>query len=190
MPEPVSKNYKGIENVVQDLKSIDSLANWDPDKLVEAAQLVARELKKSSDLSTQIYRFLTSVRKIELQTRGAGGAGVFERKKVVLLKPKFVYAVSKKPALRPLYQVIEAATETIKTDREKGYQEFQQLITFIEAVVAYYGYKEEGEDHGRAEPREDRSTPRGQDPRSRPDPAANRPADRGRQGRDWDRRPR
>jgi CRISPR type III-A-associated protein Csm2 len=63
------------------------------------------------------------------------------RREALLLRPKFAYAVSRKPALRPLYLVTEAMMEKLQREGKEWRRDFQELINFMEAVVAYYDYK-------------------------------------------------
>jgi len=102
------------------------------DRLVDIAQKMGKHLAHSLR-TTQIRRFLDSVRKIDsLSDKGRK----FDPDSVILLKPKLAYAVGRNAGIRPLMEVLEPAI----TAGSKEYPDFKKLIALIEGIIAYHKY--------------------------------------------------
>lgn len=113
---------------------------WSEEALVKEAEEVARKLweqqgkKEDNALDTQIRKILDGVRKLDAAFDRSGPKG-FNPGRVTLLRPKLAYAVSRNKALRPLYEALEAVIPKVRIK-----EDFDQLIDFVEAVVAYHKF--------------------------------------------------
>jgi CRISPR type III-A-associated protein Csm2 len=123
-----------IDGTVQEIGRLRQLSQWEPDKLIDAAQEVARELRGFGDtaLETQTYKILAAVRKLEILMRSEFQAGP-----VRFLRPKLAYAVSRKKQLQPFVRVLDAAIGKVANT-----EDFERLLSFAEAVIAYHRYEE------------------------------------------------
>ncbi len=129
-----------VEGIVKEIGGLKQLSQWSPDNLINAAQKVARELKGFGDtaLETQTYKILAAVRKLELfYEREVRARKAFQPGWVKLLRPKLAYAVSRKEQLYPFFQVLDAAIGKVSEE-----EDFDQLLRFTEAVIAYHQYEE------------------------------------------------
>ena len=62
-----------------------------------------------------------------------------EKTAFILLKPKMAYATAKSKSLKPLKDVFNEAFDAIDTsNNEKGEKHFENLMDFMEAVLAYH----------------------------------------------------
>jgi CRISPR type III-A-associated protein Csm2 len=116
-----------VRKIAESLKKMRQLSEWSADEIVKNAESVANKLTQSrQQLDTQIRKFLDAMRQIERK---------FSKEKVVLLKPKLAYAVSRNPDLLPLFEVLEPAIDRVSNENE-----FKKLVSFMEAIVAYYKF--------------------------------------------------
>jgi CRISPR-associated protein Csm2 len=110
------------------------LKNLSADELVNIAKKMGEYLKENGLKTTQIRKFLDSIRKIESQS---DKGKKFNPDAVILLKPKLAYAAGRDwNRIKPLMEVLEPAI----TAGSKGYDDFKKLVALIEGIVAYHKY--------------------------------------------------
>jgi CRISPR type III-A/MTUBE-associated protein Csm2 len=119
-----------IQNdIVRKVCEVERLSAIPEEKLVTWANvlgaLLAHDLKMA-----QIRRFMGAVLKVEVK-----GPKGFRRDEVVYLKVLLAYAAGRNKAVRPLLAVIDPMI-----DRIEGWEDFQQLVRFVRAVVAYHKF--------------------------------------------------
>lgn len=107
-----------------------NLRNWNARDMVEYAQELTNALPKG--LHTQLRKIFGAFRKLQLD---------FTKRKfsiddIVLLKPRLAYAVARKSELEKVCKAIDKAI-----DKVEDYEDFEVLVNFIEAIVAYYKRK-------------------------------------------------
>jgi len=123
-----------IQNdIVSKVCEVERLSAIPEEKLVTWANvlgaLLAHDLKMA-----QIRRFMGAVLKVEVDVRLEGPKG-FRKDQVVYLKVLLAYAAGRNKAVRPLLAVIDPMI-----DRIEGWEDFQRLVRFVRAVVAYHKF--------------------------------------------------
>jgi CRISPR-associated protein Csm2 len=103
-------------------------AEW----LNEAAELIGLLLKAYGISTSQIRRYLDSLRKIKVESASES----FSPSDVLLQQVKIAYAAGKDNNLNFLYEVMKPAI----MQGSKDYQYFEQLLRFVEAIVAYHRF--------------------------------------------------
>ncbi len=122
---------KKSKESAQEINLPPKLSEWRVEALVNTAKGLAEEL--SQGLDTQLRRIFDSVRRVELDFQREER---FSRDDVLLLKPRLAYAVARQEKLRPIFTWLDKAI-----DRVQDGSDFQRLVQFIEAVLAYYKYE-------------------------------------------------
>jgi len=113
----------------------DPLKTWKGKELIDSARKMAEELSKQK-LDTQLRKIFDTLRKIEMDFERLGIKDEEEvEEKVVLLKPRLAYTAARTSQLKRLIEVLSDAIDRVH-DRE----DFEKLIAFMEAVLAYYKY--------------------------------------------------
>ncbi len=90
-------------------------------------------LLKAYDISTsQIRRYLDSLRKIKANTT----KDMFNGADVLLQQVKIAYSAGRDRDLVFLYDVLKPAI----IEGSKGYEQFEQLLRFVESIIAYHKF--------------------------------------------------
>lgn len=114
------------------IDQIKKLNDYTAEMLVSDAMNIAKQI---TELKTaQIRRLFGEVKRMQMDFE----RGSFSRDRVVLLKPKLAYAVSRKREIEPLKRALETCINKISTDREQGLKDFETFVNFFEAVLAYH----------------------------------------------------
>jgi len=146
-----------IEEIVAHVNTLAKLDAWLPDDLLAAANTVAGALGAFQDtaLETQTYKFLAAARKVDLlyERDTRRGQASFNPSRVKFLRPKLAYAVSRKRELYPFFQVLDTAIGKVTDEND-----FDHLMSFVEAVIAYHRFKA-------VERQQERSRPNGRSSR-------------------------
>jgi CRISPR-associated protein Csm2 len=100
--------------------------------LNESAELLGLLLRAFDIKTSQIRRYLDSLRRIKTDT----SRDSFNASSVLLQQVKIAYAAGRKPELDFLYEVMKPAI----TEGSRGYEYFEQLLRMVEAIVAYHKY--------------------------------------------------
>lgn len=122
---------KKSKELPQEISFPPKLSEWRVEALVDTAKGLAEEL--SQGLDTQLRRIFDSVRRVELDFKREER---FSRDDVLLLKPRLAYAAARQEKLRPIFTWLDKAI-----DRVQDESDFQRLVQFIEAVLAYYKFE-------------------------------------------------
>lgn len=109
------------------------LSEISAEELVKIAQEMGNHLKNRGLKTTQIRRFLDSVRKLDVQFNKGKN---FTPDNIILLKPKLAYAAGRNSEVKPLMDVLEPAISA----GGKSYKDFKKLLSLIEAIVAYHKF--------------------------------------------------
>ncbi len=94
--------------------------------LVTAAENLGRKLARNLKTS-QIRKIYGAVKKIQMSDK-------FDRKDLVLLKPKLAYAAARNTAVTDLKDALTQAIDQVGDDREK----FKNFVDFFEATLSYH----------------------------------------------------
>ncbi len=131
-----------VANIIKALSGLRDLASWNLEGAVNSAREIARRLGTESDagLDTQVYKFLSSIRRIEMAVERAASEN--EREMVIatnipMLRPRLAYAASRKKELYVVYEVLNEAIPKVKKVAD-----FKRLLQFIEAIVAYQRFNQ------------------------------------------------
>lgn len=100
--------------------------------LNDSAELMGLLLKAYGISTSQIRRYLDSLRKI----KATSTADTFSPSDVLLQQVKVAYAAGRKSELTFLYEVMKPAI----TEGSREYHYFEQLLRFVEAIVAYHRF--------------------------------------------------
>lgn len=118
----------GIVQAIERLASFDALSAND---LIQHATTVARRLG-GEEVKTQLYKVLATFRRLEREFKRSG----FQSDKVRLLTVGLVWAASRHQKLNSFFPVMDAAINKVNNDKD-----FDKLVRFVEAIVAYNAYK-------------------------------------------------
>jgi CRISPR-associated protein Csm2 len=117
-------------------KFIDKgLKNLPAENLIKWAEEMGKFLVDKGLKTTQIRKFLDSVRKLDTSFKKGQE---FNSESVILLKPKLAYAAGRQSSVKPLMNVLEPAI----TAAQESYESFKKLLIFIESIVAYHKFHE------------------------------------------------
>jgi CRISPR-associated protein Csm2 len=105
--------------------------------LIESAELIALILKAFDTSTSQIRRYLDGLRKIKVSSSPV----LFSPSDVLLQQVKIAYAAGRDSDLDFFYHVMKPAIEI----GSKSYAHFEQLLKFVEAIVAYHKYYKGGD---------------------------------------------
>jgi len=115
---------------IQFPENLENLKDWDTKEMVEFAQELVNNLNKG--LHTQLRKIFGNFRKLELDFK----KHPFSTDEVILLKPRLAYAVARKTDLEPIFDVLDKAIDKVNVQKD-----FEMLLRFLEAIVAYYKHK-------------------------------------------------
>lgn len=104
------------------------MGEWKVEELIKEAEEVAKGLSDKRD--TQLRKIFDSLRKVE-----RGFEKEFKKDELLFLKPRLMYVASRHRDLRSLVESI-----INKLDEVKKSEDFQYLLNFVEAVIAYYKF--------------------------------------------------
>lgn len=127
------------EEVVGQVRIHRIVAEDDPKALVEDAWKLAGRMRQKDSVKTQIRRLLGVMRQIEMiwprrvKTSEERRQEAEARRQLLLFKPRLAYQVSRNHNLEPLEKVLQRGIDLVD-NREQ----FQRLLQFFEATVAYY----------------------------------------------------
>lgn len=126
------------QGVVAKVEKAAAVATIRAEELVEWAEVLGSVL--AVEIKTaQIRRFLGAVLKVDTEVR-KGGRSSFDNRQVVFLKVHLAYAAGRHKGVRPLLQVMVPLLERVRPAKEDGWQDFRELVRFVQAVVAYHKF--------------------------------------------------
>lgn len=121
-----------INEIVQAIGRLTSFNALSANDLIQHAKTVAQKLG-GEDVKTQLYKVLATFRRLEREFK----RDEFNRDKALLLNVGLAWAAYKhKDKLSPLFLVLDAAIKKISSMGD-----FEKLVKFVEAIVAYNAYK-------------------------------------------------
>jgi len=141
----ISSVVKQYQNELIDrfiLKQLDTCPNLKEVKsklLIEWAEVLAAFLVGRGLKTNQIRKFLDGVRKVEVNIKRSSPEE-FTSKEVMFLKVHLAYAKARQEAVKPLMFVMNSAIDKVREEGKEGFKDFEQLIKFVEAVVAYHRF--------------------------------------------------
>lgn len=113
--------------------SLESLAQWKAEDLVERADGIGRELENKNVTTSQIRSFLDEVNKIEAETRRSRDS--FDKSRVVFLDIQLAYAAGREEKLTDFAKFFSAAVKKVH-----GKEDFDRFVKLTQAVVAYHRF--------------------------------------------------
>ncbi len=122
-----------VNELKQKVMKYSNLEDLPAEDLIEIAEKMGKYLKEKDLKTTQIRKFLDSVRKIDYQFNIGKS---FNKEKVILLKPKLAYTAGREAKVKPLMEVLDPAI----TASSSSYESFKKLIALIEGIIAYHRY--------------------------------------------------
>lgn len=121
------------QEIIQEIKNLDSgLHSYSIRHLVNHAKEFGEHLNRQRLQTNQIRKFLDAVNRLKVTITQEREFSKIEPE-IVLLKPKLAYAAARQKAAKPLSDVISEAI-----NRVKNIEDFERLVQFIEAIVAYH----------------------------------------------------
>lgn len=115
-----------------DGKDIDVSTKDAAQLLNDSAELLGLLLKAFEISTSQIRKYLDSLRKIKANS----SPDTFSPSDVLLQQVKIAYAAGRDSDLNFLYEVLKPAI----TNGSNDYEHFEQLLRFVEAIVAYHRF--------------------------------------------------
>ena len=125
--------------IVDEIAQLSGFSEYGIRQMVTRASEFGRALNQGQLKTNQIRKFLDAINRVKAQVIEAGlgdDAEVLPVKiegEIVLLKPKLAYAAARQKAAIPLSKVMSAAI-----DKTITFGDFNQLVQFIESVIAYH----------------------------------------------------
>lgn len=120
-----------IKRIVEAIGRLTSLNNLSANDLIQYAKTISRQLG-GEEVKTQLYKVLATFRRLEREFKRSG----FQSDKVRLLTVGLVWAASRHQKLNSFFPVMDAAINKVNNDKD-----FDKLVRFVEAIVAYNAYK-------------------------------------------------
>lgn len=111
---------------------------WILDKItpecIKFSEGFGRYVKNNGLTTSQIRNVFGELKRIQMKGFDS------ETTSFLLLKPKMAYAVARdgKRGLRQLTDVFNAAYELVDVDSDKGNKQFENLMHFMESILAYH----------------------------------------------------
>ena len=115
-----------------DGKEVDFPTKKSAELLNESAELLGLLLKAFGVSTSQIRRYLDSLRRIKVNSSMKS----FNESDVLIQQVKIAYAAGRDSDLIFLYEVMKPAI----TEGSQAYHCFEQLLRFVEAIVAYHRF--------------------------------------------------
>lgn len=107
------------------------------------ADQIAKESQKVK--TTQLRKFFNAIKKLHQETRGTGGTGDINKVKTETIKliPQLIFAKGRDVITEDFYKLLEACLlkegqRGKKESRFSNYKEFENFVSFLEAIVAYH----------------------------------------------------
>jgi CRISPR-associated protein Csm2 len=139
---PVLEREQGYlinDYILKEMDAYENLAHVPSRGLIAWAEVLAALLVAVGLRTNQIRKFLDSVRKLEVNIKRKA-AEEFTTKEVVFLKVHLAYAKARQDSVRPFMLVMNKALDKVRDEGKEGFADFEQLVRFVEAVVAYHKY--------------------------------------------------
>lgn len=128
------------EAIVKNVLEGQPLHSINTDTLIEWAQILALLLVAENLKTSQIRKFLSGVRGVEIKIK-RNAPEEFTRQEVAFLKVHLAYAKARQQtAVKPLMDVMTAVIDKIQDEGVEGFEDFNVFVRFVEAVVAYHRY--------------------------------------------------
>ena len=128
------------EAIVKNVLEGQPLRSINTDTLIEWAQILALLLVAENLKTSQIRKFLSGVRGVEIKIK-RNAPEEFTRQEVAFLKVHLAYAKARQQtAVKPLMDVMTAVIDKIQDEGVEGFEDFNVFVRFVEAVVAYHRY--------------------------------------------------
>lgn len=126
--------------IVKNVLEGQPLRHINTDTLIEWAQILALLLVAENLKTSQIRKFLSGVRGVEIKVK-RNAPEEFTRQEVAFLKVHLAYAKARQQtAVKPLMDVMTAVIDKIQDKGVEGFEDFNVFVRFVEAVVAYHRY--------------------------------------------------
>ena len=126
------------DEIVSSLYSYHYLSEVSAEELVEWAQclgaILAVKLK-----TNQIRRFLGAIVEAEVEVK-KGAPEDFSKEQAEYLKVYLAYATGRNREVLPLLMVVDPMITLVRPQGQEGREDFNQLVRFVRAVVAYHKF--------------------------------------------------
>lgn len=132
------KNYKSFKDMQREYKNPSApdipakISDWKAEQYVKEAEELAKKLGRSK-LDTQLRRVFDTLRKKQLEFK----KGQFSKDEVIILKPRLAYAIARKEELAPIFDKLNPLLDKVSSK-----EDFDKVVKFMEAVIAYYKYQQ------------------------------------------------
>lgn len=107
--------------------------------MIEFSQITAVYAVAIGLKTNQIRKFLDSIRKLQNSIQKKA-KDEFTNQELILLKVYLAYAKARQEQVKPFMMVVNSAIDKVRDKGEEGYNDFQKLVKFIEAIIAYHKY--------------------------------------------------
>lgn len=128
------------ETIIKGIVEGAPLHSIKTDILIRWAQILALILVAEDLKTSQIRKFLSGVRGVEIKVKRKAPEK-FTRQEVAFLKVHLAYAKARQQtAVKPLMDVMTAVIDKIGDEGKEGLDDFNVFVRFVEAVVAYHRF--------------------------------------------------
>lgn len=127
------------QHIIQSIQDGPTLQQMKTDTLITWAQILALLLVAEGLKTSQIRKFLSGVRGVEVKAK-RDDPEMFTRQDVSFLKVHLAYAQARQESVKPLMEVMSAVIDKIREEGKEGLDDFIKFVRFVEAVVAYHKF--------------------------------------------------
>ncbi|WP_254565576.1 type III-A CRISPR-associated protein Csm2 [Oscillatoria sp. HE19RPO] len=132
-PQTPRQSMDITQNIIQTIDGLTGgLQTYDIRALVNHAEKFGPYLKQQRLETNQVRKFLDAINRLKSVLAQENNFSKIDTE-VVLLKPKLAYAAARKPAAKPLSEVMSKAIDKVKSK-----EDFERLVQFIESIIAYH----------------------------------------------------
>ncbi|GEA18922.1 type III-A CRISPR-associated protein Csm2 [Moorella sp. E306M] len=126
------------QGIAGKLRGFNHLAAIAAEDLVTWARALGAVL--AAELKTaQIRRFLGAILEAEVEVKKEKPED-FTKDQAVYLKVYLAYATGRNAAVLPLLTVLEPMIDLVRPQGREGWEDFNELVRFVRAVVAYHKF--------------------------------------------------
>ena len=131
--QPPTASVDIAKEIIQKIDGLSTTLKMYPIRdLVNHAKKFGPYLKNKGLETNQVRKFLDAINRLKSVLAQENDFSKIETE-VVLLKPKLAYAAARKPAAKPLSDVMSKAIDKVEST-----EDFERLVQFIESIIAYH----------------------------------------------------
>ena len=125
--------------IIKNINECDKSTELSNVHLIEYSEILGTYFMVSRLTVTQMKKFLDGLRQLENYIKSRTSE-TFSNENLLLLKVHLIYAAAREKKAKPFMMVINTAIDKVRKNGQEGFEDFQKLVKFIEAIIAYHKY--------------------------------------------------